>query len=206
MVWCGVSEPITLSLPTPVEVELGCDNINLIYFFFRECLRFVNRKNSNSGAKTFITTLLNRSDKGLSLHQKQNIFANSFPMLRYLTQLEVNGMNKSLVTFQTGDWEAGADRFGGQGASSKNPSFVCTIKSDELAKHGEKECPHNHQTVKCTIRSFESLSENYLNQIKSAKFSSIEEFKESVDVNECHEYERLFREGFQLKKQTYLNF
>ena len=98
-----------------------------------------------------------------------------------------------------GDWEAGAERFGGQGASSKNPSFVCTIKSEDLEKHGEKEGPHNHQSVKCKIRTFEELSENYLNQIKKLKFSSIDEFKDSVDVTECHHYERVFREGFQME-------
>ena len=42
----------------------GVDTIFLKINHFRECLRFLNRTNSNSGSKTFITTLLDRSDKG----------------------------------------------------------------------------------------------------------------------------------------------
>ena len=156
-------------------------------------MRFLNRQNSNSGGKTFITTLLNRTDKGLSLHQKQSIFENSFSQLRNLSSLKYFESEKSVVTFMTGDWEAGAERFGGQGASSKNPSFVCNITSKELSTHGEKDFPHNHQTVQCQLRTSESLSENYLNQIKKLNFSSKEEFKASVDMNESHQYERIFR-------------
>ena len=116
-----------------------------------------------------MTTILNRSDKGLSAHQKQQIFRDSFSKLRNLGSLSIGGVDRDIVTFMTGDWEAGAERFGGQGASAVNPSFVCNIKSSELSKHGEEDGiggPHNHNTVKFTIRSFESLSDHYCNQIR----------------------------------------
>ena len=125
----------------------------------------MNRNNSNSGTKTFVTTLLNQSDKGLSLHQKQNIFGDSFSQLSQLTTLNIGGRERDLLVFMTGDWEAGAERFGGQGASAVNPSFVCNIKSEDLGKHGEKG-PHNHKTVECEIRSYESISEHYSQQIR----------------------------------------
>ena len=112
-----------------------------------------------------MTTLLNQSDKGLSLHQKQHIFGESFSHLHQLTHLNIGGQDKELLIFMTGDWEAGAERFGHQGASAVNPSFVCTIKSGDLEKHAEKG-PHNHETIKCEMRSYESISNHYSQQIR----------------------------------------
>ena len=115
--------------------------------------------------------------------------------------MDIRGEKKPVLIFMTGDWEAGAERFGGQGASSKNPSFVCTIAAEDLQKHSEKG-QHNHKTVKCQIRSFDSLSENYQNQIRKLNFSSIEEFKENVDMTECNEYERVFRNNGKKNKSV----
>ena len=76
----------------------------------RECLRLVNRPNSNSGSKVFITTLLTRSDKGISLAQKQKIFEPSFSQLSQLTHLEMGAAVRPVVVFGSSDWEAGFER------------------------------------------------------------------------------------------------
>ena len=102
---------------------------------------------------------------GLSLHQKQKIFADSFSKLRDLVKLNIGGRDRDVIVFMTGDWEAGAERFGQQGASATNPSFVCDIKSSDLENHAQKGA-HNHETVKCNIRSYESISDHYSQQIR----------------------------------------
>ena len=43
--------------------------------YTREGLRFVNRKNANSGNKVFVSTVMLGTDKSLSLFQKQAVFS-----------------------------------------------------------------------------------------------------------------------------------
>ena len=61
------------------------------FFCSRLGLRVVNRHNSNSGAKEFVLSLLNKSDKTLSNHQTQKYMGDPVSELRNIKVLDING-------------------------------------------------------------------------------------------------------------------
>jgi hypothetical protein len=90
-------------------------------------------------------------------------------------------------------FSAGAESFGTQGASSTFPSFMCDIKSEILKKHGEKDFKHNHKTIKCNLRTFESMEENYRAQVRGLGYENIADLEADKDVWEDIETERKMR-------------
>ena len=70
----------------------------------REGIRFVNRPQANSGGKVFVTGMINRSDKGLSLGQKQHIFS-QLKSLRNLTTINMGHKERRLVLISCMDYE-----------------------------------------------------------------------------------------------------
>ena len=70
----------------------------------REGLRFVNRPQANSGAKVFVTGMINRSDKGLSLGQKQHIFSQMLS-LKNLTTINMGHRERKLILISCMDYE-----------------------------------------------------------------------------------------------------
>ena len=57
-------------------------------------------------------------------------------------------------------------------ASATFPSSICDIKSECLKKHSVKDTKHNVNTIKCKLRSFESLEENYNQQVKGLGYDN----------------------------------
>ena len=49
---------------------------------------------------------------------------------------------------------------------------MCDIKSESLKKHGSEDLKHNFETVKCKLRSFESLEEHYNGQVNTLGYES----------------------------------
>ena len=90
-------------------------------------------------------------------------------------------------------FSAGAESFGTQGASASFPSFMCDIKSELLKKHGEKDFKHNHKTIKCNLRTFESIEEKYRDQVREFGYENIADFESVNDVWEDIEFERKMR-------------
>ena len=70
----------------------------------REGIRFVNRPQANSGGKVFVTGMINRSDKGLSLGQKQHIFS-QLKTLRNLTTINMGHKERRLIVISCMDYE-----------------------------------------------------------------------------------------------------
>ena len=81
--------------------------------YCREGVRFVNRINSNSGSKVFITTLMEGSDKSLSLFQKQALFS-TLSSLRNLSSIHIGGQVRQLIKISCMDYEAAAEDVGQQ--------------------------------------------------------------------------------------------
>ena len=81
--------------------------------YCREGIRFCNRKNANSGHKVFVTTVMEGSDKALSLFQKQDLFS-SLSALKNLTTIKMGGKERTLIKFSSMDYEAAAEDFGTQ--------------------------------------------------------------------------------------------
>ena len=81
--------------------------------YTREGLRFVNRKNANAGNKVFVSTVMQGTDKSLSLFQKQAIFS-SLSQLRNLKSIKIGGSVRKLVKFSCMDYEAAAEDVGTQ--------------------------------------------------------------------------------------------
>ena len=81
--------------------------------FSREGVRFCNREKANSGSKVFVTTLVQGSDKPLSLYQKQDLFS-SLTGLRSLKTIRMGGKERKLLKFSVMDYEAAAEEFGTQ--------------------------------------------------------------------------------------------
>ena len=80
---------------------------------------------------------------------------------------------------------AGAESFGTQGASATYPSFMCDIKSESLKKHGSEDLKHNFETVKCKLRSFESLEEHYNDQVNTLGVKDLESVSEIWEDIAC---------------------
>ena len=57
---------------------------------------------------------------------------------------------------------------------------MCDIKSESLKKHGEKEFEHNFETVKCKLRSFESLEKHFSDQVTNLGYENVEDFESEV--------------------------
>ena len=81
--------------------------------YCREGFRIVNRVQSNSGSKLFITSLMEGSDKSLSLFQKQALFDSLSP-LRNLSSINIGGKVRKLIKISCLDYEAAAESFGQQ--------------------------------------------------------------------------------------------
>ena len=81
--------------------------------YCREGIRFVNRINSNAGSKVFITTLMEGSDKSLSLFQKQALFS-TLSSLRNLSSINIGGQFRRLLKISCMDYEAAAEDVGQQ--------------------------------------------------------------------------------------------
>ena len=87
--------------------------------FTREGVRFANREQANSGAKVFVTSLMQGSDKSLSLFQKQELFS-CLSGLRGVDTITMGGKERKLFKFSAMDYEAGAEDFGTQVRKSLN--------------------------------------------------------------------------------------
>ena len=87
--------------------------------FTREGVRFANREQANSGAKVFVTSLMQGSDKSLSLFQKQELFS-CLSGLRGVDTITIGGKERKLFKFSAMDYEAGAEDFGTQVRKSLN--------------------------------------------------------------------------------------
>ena len=81
--------------------------------FCREGLRFCNRENANHGSKIFVTTMVEGSDKGFSLYQKQEFFS-SLSGLRGHNTIKMGGKVRKLFKFSAMDYEASHEDFGTQ--------------------------------------------------------------------------------------------
>ena len=81
--------------------------------FCREGIRFCNRNQANSGSKVFVTTMVEGSDKPLSLYQKQFLFS-SLTGLRNMDTIQMGGRERKLILFSTMDYEAQAEDLGTQ--------------------------------------------------------------------------------------------
>ena len=81
--------------------------------YTREGVRFCNREQANSGSKVFVSTLMEGSDKALSLFQKQALFS-SLSGLRDVTTITMGGKERKLIKFSAMDYEAAAEDFGTQ--------------------------------------------------------------------------------------------
>ena len=81
--------------------------------YCREGLRGCNRKNSNSGSKTFVTALMQGTDKSLSLFQKQALFS-SLSVLRTLDTIRMGGRERSIIKLSCMDYEAAHEDVGTQ--------------------------------------------------------------------------------------------
>ena len=81
--------------------------------YCREGLRFCNRVNANSGGKVFVTTIMQGTDKSLSLFQKQALFS-SLSALRNITTIKMGGKEQKLIKISCMDYEAAAEDFGTQ--------------------------------------------------------------------------------------------
>ena len=81
--------------------------------FSREGVRFCNRDQANSGWKVFVTTMMQGSDKALSLFQKQALFS-CLSGLRTMRSIHMGGKERRLLKFSAMDYEAGAEDFGTQ--------------------------------------------------------------------------------------------
>ena len=69
--------------------------------------------NANSGSKLFVTTIMEGTDKSLSLFQKQAVFS-SLSDLRNLTTIRMGGKERTLIKFSCMDYEAAAEDVGTQ--------------------------------------------------------------------------------------------
>lgn len=81
--------------------------------FCREGLRFCNRENANHGSKIFVTTMVEGSDKGFSMYQKQEFFS-SLSGLRGHNTIKMGGKVRKLFKFSAMDYEAAHEDFGTQ--------------------------------------------------------------------------------------------
>ena len=81
--------------------------------FSREGVRFGNRLQANSGSKVFVTTLVEGSDKPLSLYQKQYLFS-SLTGLRGMNTILMGGKQRKLIKISSMDYEAQAEELGTQ--------------------------------------------------------------------------------------------
>ena len=81
--------------------------------FVREGVRFGNRIQANSGSKVFISTLVEGSDKSLSMYQKQFLFS-SLTGLRHINKIFMGGRERKLYKFLCMDYEAAAQEMGTQ--------------------------------------------------------------------------------------------
>ena len=81
--------------------------------FCREGIRFCNRKLANSGAKVFVTSMIEGSDKPLSLFQKQSLFS-CLRGLRNVNTITMGGKERKLLKFSAMDYEAAHEDFGTQ--------------------------------------------------------------------------------------------
>lgn len=89
--------------------------------FTRVGLRLANRRNSNSGEKTFNLCLLNMSDKSFSLHQTQYLLGPCLSSLPDITSLSLSGefgVWRLYVIFST-DFEAVSSMTGNLAAQLK---------------------------------------------------------------------------------------
>ena len=166
------------------------------FFCSRLGLRVVNRHNSNSGAKEFVLSLLNKSDKTLSNHQTQKFMGDPVAELRNIKVLDINGESVKHINIYSTDFEAHSTLQGHGGQSCVKPSFLCLISQSELQNHSKG--PHNFKTVKCEHRDLDSSNTNFLKQVNrgrkgSNRFGSIDEFESRVDTLEELDWERQFR-------------
>ena len=81
--------------------------------YSREGLRFCNRENGNHGSKIFVTTMVEGSDKSLSLYQKQGLFS-SLSGLKGKNCIKMGGKERKLLIFSAMDYEAAHEEFGTQ--------------------------------------------------------------------------------------------
>ena len=89
--------------------------------YSREGLRFCNRENGNYGSKIFVTTMVEGSDKSLSLYQKQGLFS-SLSGLRGKNCIKMGGKERKLLIFSAMDYEAAHEEFGTQ-VGQRSSSF-----------------------------------------------------------------------------------
>ena len=167
-----------------------------MFFCYRLGLRVVNRHNSNSGAKEFVLSLLNKSDKTLSNGQTQKFMGDPVAELKNIQVLDIEGESVNHINIYSTDFEAHSTLQGHGGQSCIKPSFLCLISQSELQNH--KKAPHNFETVKCVNRDLDSSNKDFLKQVNkgrkgSDRFGSIEEFERKVDVTEDLTWERQFR-------------
>ena len=81
--------------------------------YCREGIRFCNREHANAGSKVFVTTMVQGSDKALSLFQKQALFS-SLSGLRNIETIQMGRRVRKLIKFSAMDYEAAAEDFGTQ--------------------------------------------------------------------------------------------
>ena len=93
-----------------VPVVLGNDSGQ---GFCREGVRFCTRFQANSGAKVFVSTLVEGSDKQLSLYQKQFLF-DSLTGLKNMETIQIGGKERQLIKIAAMDYEAQAEELGTQ--------------------------------------------------------------------------------------------
>ena len=75
---------------------------------------------------------------------------------------------------------------------------MCDIKSESLKKHGSEDLKHNFETVKCKLRSFESLEEHYNDQVNTLGVKDLESVSEIWEDIAC---ERKLRKAIIIQSQ-----
>ena len=156
----------------------------------------MNRHRSNSGAKEFVLSLLNKSDKSLSCHQTQKFMGDPVCELKNIEALDINGESYKHLNIYSTDFEAHSTLQGHGGQSCVKPSFLCLVTQTELQNHSLT--PHNLENIKCEKRELESSNVNYLKQVNKGRkdgnrYGSIEEFENEFDTKEDLTWERQFR-------------
>jgi hypothetical protein len=94
------------------------------FFCSRLGLRVVNRHNSSSGAKEFVLSLLNKSDKTLSNHQTQKFMGDPVAELRNIKVLDINGESVKHFNVYSIDFEAHSTLQGHGGQSCVKPCII----------------------------------------------------------------------------------
>ena len=111
-----------------------------------------------------------------------NIFSNLMKLMIDLEYKMVSKKNYNSMLFSL------------QGASATYPSFYCDISQSKLKDHGKE--AHNFNTVKCCLRTFDSMKGHLQDQIEDLDedLSGVDDICDYVFKNDRNEIERKFRD------------